>query len=228
MELIFIRHGEPAWAIDGITQSNPHLTARGRAQAALTAAHLASLDPPLTEIIVSPATRSQETAAPLVAASGLPTTTIDDLTEIRMPRWDGRLESDIQRLYKEARHRSPEEWWDGLPGGESFRAFHERVTATLESALRDRGLRRDREGRTHLWDLGDQDQRIAIVAHGGTNSVSLGWLLDLEPTPWEWERFVLGHCSLARVKAVPLAGSWAFSLREFNDREHLPVELRTR
>ena len=228
MELIFVRHGEPEWAIDGITQTDPHLTPRGRAQAERTAQRLASLDALPTEVLVSPALRSQETAAPIVAALESAATTLDGLVEIRMPRWDGRLEEDVRTIYREARHRPPEEWWDGLPGGESFRAFHERVTATLATALVARGLRPDGDGRSHLWHVAEPDQRIVVVAHGGTNSVCLGWLLDLEPTPWEWERFVLGHCSLARVKAIPLAGSSVFSLREFNDREHLPKELRTR
>ncbi|MDH3500372.1 MAG: histidine phosphatase family protein, partial [Acidimicrobiia bacterium] len=199
MEIFFVRHGEPQWAVDAVTQTDPHLTERGHAQATITAARLAALDPPLTEILVSPATRSQETAVPLAASTALEPVTVAGLAEIRMPRWEGRLEDEVQRVYRAARHRSPDEWWDGLPGGESFRNFHERVTSTLATELRHRGVRPDDYGRTHLWHVEKPDQRIAVVAHGGTNSVSLGWLLDLEPTPWEWERFVLGHCSLARL-----------------------------
>ena len=228
MELIFVRHGEPAWAIDGITQSDPGLTKRGHDQALHTAERLAELDPPIDEILVSPARRSQETAAPLIAATGLAPITVDGLAEIKMPNWDGRLEEEVQEVFRDARQRSPEEWWDGISGGESFRDFHERVTSTLSVELGRRGLRRDGGGRIHLWHVDQPDQRIAVVAHGGTNSVSLGWLLDLEPTPWEWERFVLGHCSLARLRSVELAGAHAFSLRAFNDREHLRYDLRTR
>ncbi len=228
MQLIFVRHGQPRWAVDGLTQSDPRLTEQGRRQAELAAERLAALDPPLTEILVSPAVRSQETAAPLAAATGLTPVTVDGLAEIRMPRWDGKLEEEVQRLFRESRHRSPDEWWDGIPGGESFRDFHERITTTLASELGARGLRRDDEGRIHLWHVDQPDHRIAVVAHGGTNSVSLGWLLDLEPAPWEWERFVLGHCSLAQLRSVELAGRHAFSLRTFNDQEHIPSELRSR
>ena len=228
MQLIFVRHGEPAWGVDGLTQTDPHLTDRGHEQAALTARRLAKLDPPIDEILVSPAIRSQETAAPLAAATGLRPTTVDGLVEMRMPDWEGRLEDEVRKTFRDACQRSPQEWWDGIAGGESFRDFHERVTSTLSVELGRRGLQADDEGRIHLWNVDQPDQRFAIVAHAGTNSVSLGWLLDLEPAPWEWERFVLGHCSIATIHSVELAGAHAFSLRTFNDREHLPEDLRTR
>ena len=228
MELIFLRHGEPAWSVDGFTQTDPYLTERGHTQAHLASQRLANPERPLTEILVSPAVRAQETAAPLIEASGLKPTTVDGLVEIKMPRFEQMLEADVLRIFRAARDRPPEEWWDGLPGGESFRQFHERITATLLSLLSERGVRPDDEGRSHMWHVDDPTQRIVVVAHGGTNAVSLGWLLDVDPTPWEWERFVLGHCSIARVRAIELAGGHVFSLRAFNDEEHLPKELRTR
>jgi probable phosphoglycerate mutase len=93
--------------------------------------------------------------------------------------------------------------------------------------LADRGITVDPE-RKHLWHVEDDSPRIAIVAHGGTNAVALTYLLGVDPTPWEWERFILHHASFARVRAIPLAGAHVFSLRAFNDREHLPLPMRTR
>lgn len=227
MELIFIRHGQPAWSVDGLTQRNPHLTGLGREQAERAAAHLAADPRGLTEIIVSPAIRSQETAAPIADALGIIPITVNDIVEIKMPDWTGELEATVQRIFAAGRHRTPEQWWDGLEGGESFRDFHDRVTGALLAVLGERGTRPDPE-REHLWHVEDPDQRIAIVAHGGTNAVALGFLLGVDPTPWEWERFILYHTSMARIRAIPLAGENVWSLRTFNDREHLPRELRTR
>jgi probable phosphoglycerate mutase len=227
VELIFLRHGEPAWAVEGLSQPDPYLTERGHAQAQLAARRLADATTPPNEILVSPAVRAQQTAAPLVAGTGLAATTVDGLLEIQMPRVEDMLEAEVVRMFTAARHRPPEEWWDGLPGGESFREFHQRVASTLQGLLEARGMRPD-TGRAHMWHVADPSQRIVIVAHGGTNAVALGWLLDVDPTPWEWERFVLGHCSIARVRAIELAGGHVFSLRAFNDREHLPADLRTR
>lgn len=227
MEIIFIRHGEPGWSLDGWSQTNPHLTERGHLQAELAAKRLANAQRPLNEIIVSPAIRAQETAEPIAGHLGLTPVTIDDVVEIRMPDWSGQLEETVQQIFMEARHRSPDEWWDGIAGGESFRDFHSRVTGTIDGILAERGIVRDPE-RAHLWNVSDEERRVAIVAHGGTNAVAIGHLLGVDPTPWEWERFILYHASFARLRAIPLAGAHVFSLRTFNDREHLPVDLRTR
>lgn len=228
MEIVFLRHGEPAWSVGGISQANPHLTERGNEQARLAAQRLASEPSPLSEILVSPTQRSQQTANPLVEATQLTPITVQGLTEIMMPDWDGVPEERIMQIFSEARDRDPDEWWNGLDGGESFGDFHRRITTTMLDLLEDRGVTQDSQGRPHLWHVDSPTKRIVIVAHAGTNAVALGWLLGLEPTPWEWERFVLGHCSMARVRAIPLAGGHVFSLRTFNDVEHLPRHLRTR
>lgn len=226
MELILIRHGQPAWSVDGWSQVDPHLTELGRRQAMLAAERLAA-ERPLTELLASPANRSQETAEPISTKTGLDIVTVDEIVEIRMPDWSGELEETVQRIFSDARHRDPDDWWDGLPGGESFRDFHDRVTAALRRLLAERGITPD-AGRRHLWHVEDDSHRIAIVAHGGTNAVALTHLLGAEPTPWEWERFILYHASFARLRAIPLAGEHVFSLRTFNDREHLSPDLRTR
>ncbi|MFZ1490191.1 MAG: histidine phosphatase family protein [Ilumatobacteraceae bacterium] len=72
------------------------------------------------------------------------------------------------------------------------------------------------------------DRRIALVAHAGTNSVTICHLLGLDPTPWEWERFVLGHGSISRVESLQLGDGHTFSLSRLSDLEHLTVTDRTR
>ena len=227
MELIFIRHGEPAWSVGGMTQRDPRLTDLGRRQAELTAARLAEDYMRPTEILVSPTVRSQETAAPIATLTGVEAISVADLAEIRMPDWSGELEEHVQRTFRKARSRTPDDWWDGMPGGESFHSFHDRISTIMLKLLDERGVRPG-EASPHVWDSDADDSRVAIVAHGGTNSVALSVLLGIDPTPWEWERFILGHASLARLKLVPLAGGHVFSLRVFNDRDHLPFEMRTR
>ena len=228
MELIFIRHAEPAWSVDGIAQRDPDLTPRGHAQAKAVANRLAADRRKAAEILVSPARRAQQTAAPIVEAVGLTPTTVDGIVEIQMPEWSGKPEEEVQRIFVDSRSRHPDEWWEGLQDGESFRAFHERVTSAVKQILEERSVSADPSGHRHLWRVETDPRRIVIVAHGGTNAVALGWLLGVEPTPWEWERFILGHASIARVRAIPLAGGHVFSLRDFNDREHLAPSLRTR
>jgi broad specificity phosphatase PhoE len=228
MEFLFIRHGQPAWSIEGMSQPDPKLTDLGHAQAKLMAQRLAEAARPITEILVSPAVRSQQTAIPLAEATGLTPVTIPDLVEIKMPNWDGEPEEKVQQIFAEARVRPPEDWWDGLDGGESFSDFHDRICGVIDDILDDRGIVPDADERPHLWEHAGGEGRVAVVAHGGTNSVALTMLLGVEPAPWEWERFILGHASLARVRTIPLAGAHVFSLRSFNDQEHLPKDMRSR
>lgn len=228
MDILFVRHGQPQWAIDGLSQIDPHLTDLGHKQAEL-AAHRIATDSkiPPAELIVSPATRSQETALPIARETELPTETIDGLLEIQMPDWRGVTEEVVIDIFKTTRHRSPDEWWDGLPGGESFRDFHDRVTTALDSVLAERGITKNVQD-PRLWDIANDPGRIVIVAHGGTNSVCLAHLMGAPPSPWEWEKYVLFHASFARVKFIPLAGAHVSSLRTFNDQDHIPLDLRSR
>ena len=76
----------------------------------------------------------------------------------------------------------------GLPGGESFRDFHERVWSGFEATLADYGVRVSPHHH-QLWDIANPDLRLVFVAHGGTNGLLLARLLGTEPVPWEWERF---------------------------------------
>jgi broad specificity phosphatase PhoE len=228
MDILFVRHGQPQWAVEGLSQIDPHLTDLGRKQAELAALRIATdLRATAAELIVSPATRSQETALPVARETELPIETIDGLLEIQMPDWRGVTEEVVIDIFKTTRHRSPDEWWDGLPGGESFRDFHDRVTTALDTLLAERGITKNVED-PRLWDMADDPGRIVIVAHGGTNSVCLAHLMGAPPSPWEWEKYVLFHASFARVKFIPLAGAHVSSLRTFNDQDHIPLELRSR
>ena len=53
-------------------------------------------------------------------------------------------------------------------------------------------------------------------------------MLGLEPTPWEWDRFVLGHTSISRLEALELGDGYTFSLTKLSNVEHLTTDPRTR
>jgi len=227
MELIFIRHGEPDWTGDKSTLDDPPLTPRGHRQAELAAERIAAGPDIPTGLVVSPAQRSQETARPLAVRTGLAIDTVDDLIELGMPSRAGLTEEKARQLQADSFNRRPTQWWDGLDGGETFAHFHSRVTGALEGVLDDRGIRPDAE-HERLWSIDEPDQRIVIVAHGGTNAVSVGSLLGAAPTPWEWRRFTSNHASITRLRTMEFSGGFVWALRAFNDQEHLPADLRTR
>jgi probable phosphoglycerate mutase len=225
MRLTFIRHGEPAWVVDGRSIDDPSLTERGRRQTELLAKHLTDLS--CDEVFVSPLVRAGETAAPLLEALGMEAEEAPWLAEISAPPWDGAPEDQVLRVFAEGRARPVEEQWDGIEGGESFRDFHQRVTGGLTAMLAERGTRPVGPG-SPLWEVDSPGHHVALVAHAGTNAVAIGHLLGIDPVPWEWERFVMRHTSVSELAPYDTAGSCAFSLLRLNDVEHLPDALRTR
>ena len=225
MQLIFIRHGQPQWDIDGRGVDDPVLTPIGELQARHTAN--AMLGRGIERIIVSPLIRAQQTAAPIVDALGIEPETRDWLAEISAPVWQGTPSEVIERAFADQRARPLEEQWEAIPGGESFREFHVRVTDGITALLDELGCDRLSEF-PPLWHLDDEGPRIAIIAHTGTNAVAMGHLLGIPPVPWEWERFVAFHASVSIVQPLRIAEAHSFSLFRHSDLSHLPDELQTR
>ena len=225
MELTFIRHAQPEWDRNGLSVDDPPLTALGREQAALLGA--AFRGRAVDRVLVSPLVRAQETAAPVVDALGLEPETLPWLPEIAAPVWEGTPTEVVQAAFAEARAKPLDEQWDGLPGGESFRDFHRRVTGGLVDLLAELGCERTTEVGP-LWRLCDPGPRVVVVAHAGTDALCLGHLLGIDPVPWEWERFVAFHASVSVVRPLPIAAAHSFSLFRFSDTAHLPEALHTR
>lgn len=224
MDILLVRHAQPQWDKDAVSSVDPGLTDRGVQQAELLAERM--LHERVDLLLVSTARRAQETARPVRARqSGVPTEDRAWLHEIRMPdHWEGTPAEEVNRALTEARQRPRDLWWEGMPGGESFRDFHARVTIGLTAELEGLGVVRRDDG---LWDVTPEVPEITMVAHAGTNSVVLGHLLGLEPEPWEWERFASDHASLTRLRSTRIAGGHIFSLQVFSDVSHLPPPMVT-
>jgi len=225
MEIVLIRHGEPEWTKDGLAIVDPPLTERGHQQAQRLADRLQGEH--FDEILVSPLQRARQTAAPLLTALGRPEIVDPWLEEIRDPSWHGTPAEKAAEAYAELRRRPAEERWHGLQGGESMRDFVDRIRLGASLFLEERSVVRSD---THLpiWQVAKAGARIALVAHAGTNSITICHLLGLEPTPWEWDRFVLGHSSVSRLEAIPLDDGYTFSLTKLSDLEHIEPDDRTR
>ena len=225
MEIVLVRHGQPEWVSNGLNVVNPPLTDLGVQQAELMAEVMAREE--FDEILVSPLQRARQTAAPLYRAVARPETVDDWLEEIRDPVWHGTPAEKAQESYDEMRGRPAEQRWEGLDGGESIRDFTDRIHVGLKGFLADRGVTRV-DSNLPLWHMADPGRKIALIAHAGTNSVVISHLLGLEPTPWEWERFVINHASISRLVALEVADAHTFSLTRLSDIEHFAPEQRTR
>ncbi len=225
MEIVLIRHGQPEWVRDGLAVVDPPLTDLGRRQAELLAKWM--LDEHFDEILVSPLVRARQTAAPLLEALGRDEVIDPWLEEIRDPLWHGSPAEKAAEAYAELRGRRAEERWHGLNGGESMRDFVARIRAGVTEFLAARGVvRTDMD--LPVWQITEPGARIALIAHAGTNSVTIAHLLGLEPVPWEWDRFVLGHTSVSRVEALEFDDGFSFGLSKLSNLEHLGPDERTR
>jgi probable phosphoglycerate mutase len=218
--MFLLRHGEPDWSPGGGPSVNdPGLTPFGHAQAAAAAERLARQK--LDAIYVSPYRRARETAEPLAKATGLEPVVVEGLAEIGVAV-QGLSQEDVDRYFVEGTRRPLSEHWQGWPGAESFRAFHARVTAALADVLGRHGMRSQREQDFTVWQCERQAPNLAIVAHGGTNAVSLAHLLDLQPVPWEWLRFESELAAFSILQARPLGpAGQVWSLQDFNEVDHL-------
>lgn len=220
-----MRHGQPEWVRDGLNVEDPPLTPLGERQAEQMAAALAGQH--FDEVLVSPLRRARQTAAPLLDALGRDEVIAPWLREIGDPAWHGTPAETAQEAYRELLARPSLERWTGLEGGESVRDFADRIATGVVEFLDERGARRI-DGELPVWKLGSPDLRIALVAHAGTNSMTIGHLLGVEPVPWQWERFQLFHSSISHLETFELADGHAFGVTRLGDAEHLVPADRTR
>ncbi len=112
----------------------------------------------------------------------------------------------------------------------SLKGGNQSITGVFLGAelfLRERGIERV-EHELPIFTIAEPGKRIALVAHAGTNSVFMCHLLGLQPTPWEWDRFVMGHASVSRLEALPVHGAFTFSLTSLSNLEHITPADRTR
>ncbi len=226
MEIVLIRHGEPEWVVDGLNIDHPPLTERGHRQAHRMAEALAG--DAFDEILVSPLQRALETAAPLYQRTGFDQQVHSWLREIRSPVWQGTPREKAEAAFAEERRRASHQRWHGLSelGGEASSDFIARIREGCGLFLAERGIER-LDGPLPVWRIDNPQQRIALVAHAGTNSAIISYLLGLDPTPWEWDRFVLGHASITRIESFSLGDGHTFGLRRLSDVEHLDQLDRT-
>ncbi|QDT00563.1 histidine phosphatase family protein [Adhaeretor mobilis] len=164
--LYLIRHGVTAANEGGVLQGrgvdNP-LSDFGKAQANRTAYALAEF--PLQAVYASPLLRAQETAAAIAEPHDGEVTTVNELAEVHVGRWEGRTWAQIEADEPDAYRQFVDTEGDvGYPEGETFTQVFERVSGALNP------LYERHEG-----------ESFAVVAHSVVNRCYLATLLGREP-----------------------------------------------
>lgn len=162
-QIIVLRHGETVWNVEGRYQGHldSPLTAAGLAQGKAMAQRLAHI--PFRALYSSDLGRARQTAELIGVATGQAIRFEPDLRERHLGIFQGVAKAEVPsrfpREFDDFRRGGPDHI---IPEGESARQRYEIVTACLEK------LASNHAGQT-----------LVVVAHGGTLSALLRYVLKI-------------------------------------------------
>jgi len=142
--IVFIRHGETDWNLQGRLQGQRDIPLNevGRAQAAEAGRKLRTIvDPAALPWRVSPLERTRETAEIARDAIGLDPKAyeLDDrLKELTFGDWEGRTWAELKAVDRAiVRARQADKWGFVPPQGESYAMLHARIATWLPSVTEE-------------------------------------------------------------------------------------------
>lgn len=201
--LYLVRHGRTEanvrQVLHGLTDLP--LDALGRRQAAAIAGRLARETEP-DVLLSSPLQRAMETATIIGQAIGLAPLAVPGLVEINFGDLEGVSFGEFALRHSDlaTRFLDDNDLEVGWPGGETRRAFYQRVETTFLEILEQHAR-----------------HRVVVVAHGGVIGAFLSRLMGLSPNAPEVYDIV--NCSLSHLDV----GAEDSVLHVRNDTVHLEV-----
>ena len=208
-ELLLVRHGESAAAVEGQSfpmtpdgHGDPPLHPDGEAQAVLVADRLQSED--ISAIYVTTLQRTAQTAAPLAERRGITPVVEPRLREVHLGEWEGGVfRKHVAEQHPLAVKMQLEGRWDVIPGAEPADAFRSRVRdAILAISARH------------------ADQCVVVVSHGGVMGEILAMATGGRP-------FAFTGSDNASISHLVVWGD-RWILRRYNDTAHLGLGLSVR
>ena len=219
MRIIFVRHGEPDYAHDCLTEM-------GRLQAVDAAERLRNEG--IEEIFSSPLGRAAETAAATADLLKRPVQTLDYMRELHWGSIDGTpLPSDGHPW--DLADLMAEEGWDLTnPGWREHPYFrNNQVTANADLVAEKtdewlRSLGYEREGAFYRCVRPDNRQKtVALFSHGGSSAAAIGHILNL-PFPYACGLFHLEFTGITIIRLDRNPGSRRLPCLELaNDGRHI-------
>ena len=199
MLLFFVRHGDPIYNPDSLTE-------KGHRQAEALVARMRECAP--QKIYSSSSTRAQMTAAPTARELGLEVECLDwchedlalaDLTHIDKNgkrAWLFRRE-EPRRLLASAEVRLLGDKWYTHPRLAEYAPGIERIQRETDAFMLNLGYRHDREQGGYIPESPRYD-RVALFAHEGFGAAFLSCLLDI-PYPEYCVHFEMSHSCLTVI-----------------------------
>ena len=219
MRIVFVRHGEPDYARDCLTE-------RGRDQARAAAERLR--EEGIEEIYSSPLGRAAETAAFTSEALGLPVRTLDWMRELHWGSTDGTpMPADghpwdlADMLAGEGRDLTDPGWREhAYFRSNKVTAEADRVAEETDRWLRTLGY--ERNGAYYRCIRPDSRQAtVALFSHGGSSAAAMGHILNL-PFPYACALFHLEFTGITIIRLDRNPGRQGLPCLELaNDGRHI-------
>lgn len=218
MRIIFVRHGEPDYEHDCLTDN-------GKVQAFSTAEKLK--DETISAIYSSPLGRAKITASYTAKEQDVPVQVLDFMHEIDWgSKSGGMLEYDghpwtlaYQLLTEEPGYIGSDDWKDhGYFKDNLCTDYYDKIASGFDELLEGYGLKR--EGKLYRC-IKECNDTIAVFAHGGSGAFVLSHLFSL-PLPFVLTSLPFGVCSITTVDMSVVNEDMILPRFEcFNDMSHL-------
>ncbi len=218
MRIVFLRHGEPNYADDCLTEN-------GVVQAISTGKKLKSES--IKAVYSSPLGRAKETASYVASEQGVDVQVLDFLHEINWGSKNGEgLEFDghpwtlAYRLIAEHPDYLENDKWMEHPYFKNniCMDYYDKITGPFDELMKQYGLVRD--GRVYRLEK-QCDDTIAMVFHGGTGAVLFAHMFN-QPLPYILTAMPFGVCSVTVISLTAENGGVVIPRFEcFNDMSHL-------
>ena len=214
MRIVFVRHGEPNYEKDCLTET-------GRKQAEAAAARLEREG--ISEIYASSMGRAQETAMFTARKLGLPVRTLDFMHEISWGGPDVPMEGHpwtiSDWMIDEKQFDFYREDWRQHPYFKNNSAVNclDDISGKFDALLLRQGYRH--EGPRYYCET-DRQKTIAVFSHGGSGACALSHLLAL-PFPYVCSVMPYGLTSVTILNFPVQKGAYVHPRIElFNDLTH--------
>lgn len=219
MRIIFVRHGEPDYEHDCLTET-------GKAQARAAAERLR--EEQIAEIYTSPLGRAAETAAAASEALNLPVKTLDYMRELHWGSTDGTEIPAGGHPWELADLMASEGWDLTDPGWRHHPYFRNNlVTEEADHVARMTDewllmLGYERQGSYYRCVRPDDRQKtVALFSHGGSSAAAMGHILNL-PFPYACGLFHLEFTGITVIRLDRKPGARRLPCLELaNDGRHI-------
>ena len=218
MRIVFVRHGEPNYELDCLTE-------KGKLQADAAAQRL--MREGIQEIYSSPLGRAQQTAQAFSKAASLPIKTLDFMRELDWGSVDGSpIFADGHPWFcanemasKGIALHSPD--WENSPYFKNNKATGvvKNIQRKTDEWLCGLGLERNAFGYRAAPGK-KQNKTVALFSHGGSSSAAIGHILNIE-FPLTCALFHFGHTGITILRFEQEPGITAVPCIELlNDMSH--------